>query len=258
MKSVPHGADVEINSNICTLVTRGEKQFKLTPSSETFNYDKGDDETFLFDMKHALRNHMHFLRSLTKELCDRMRSLRYIQNIRQFQLANEIFKCSKCEREISGADSDHCVGVLSCCGHAGCIDCLRSVVANEGRCIVPDCCALVSTSYIASTDRLGVKNDVSSGRFGRKLTSVIEKVQEILTNGNDDRIIIFCQFDDLKALVAAALQARNIQSQQIDTLSIFQKDVPDKGDPRVLLLKMDDEQSAGLNLTVSCCCFRFL
>jgi hypothetical protein len=92
MKSVLHGVDVEINSNICTLVTRGEKQFKLTPSSETFNDDEGDDETCMFDMKHALRNHMHFLRSLTNELCGRMRSLRYIQNIRQFQLANEIFK----------------------------------------------------------------------------------------------------------------------------------------------------------------------
>ena len=153
-------------------------------------------------MKHALRNHMHFVRSLTKELCGRMRSLRYIQNIRQFQLANEIFKCLMCEKEISGTSTDHSIGVLSCCGHAGCINCLRSR-ANEGRCIVPDCCARVSPSHIASTDRLGVNNDMSSGRFGRKLTSVVQKVQEILSNGNDDRIIVFCQFDDLKALVAA-------------------------------------------------------
>ena len=261
MKSVPHGADIEINARICTLVAKGENQDESNPSFESCKFDNNvdeADEANLFNMKHALRNHMHLVRSLTKELCGRIRSLRYIQNIRKFQLANEIFKCSMCEREISGSDTDHSIGVLSCCGHAGCIDCLRSF-ANEGRCIVSDCCARVSTSHIASTDRLGVNNEMSSGRFGRKLTSVVQKIQEILSNGNDDRIIVFCQFDDLKALFADALQASHIQSlqvkgtvaQQINTLMIFQKDIPDKGDPRVLLLKMDDEQSAGLNLTVS-------
>ena len=37
--------------------------------------------------------------------------------------------------------------------------------------------------------------------------------------------------------------------QQTKSIAVFQKDEPDKNDPRVLLLKMDDEQSAGLNLT---------
>ena len=31
MKSVPHGADIEINDNICTLVTKGKKQFESNP-----------------------------------------------------------------------------------------------------------------------------------------------------------------------------------------------------------------------------------
>lgn len=46
-----------------------------------------------------------------------------------------------------------------------------------------------------------------------------------------------------------SLQVSGTVTQQIHTISVFQKDVPAKGDPRVLLLKMDDEQSAGLNLT---------
>ena len=260
LKCVPHGADSEINDNICTLVSKGREHFESNTSSDSDadddDTDESGEEKNLFDVKHALRDHMHFVRSLTKELCGRMRSLRYIQNIRRFQLENETFKCTLCQRETSGAN--HSIGVLSCCGHAGCIKCLQSY-ANEGRCIMSDCCARVSTSHIASTDRLGVNNDVSSGRFGRKLTSVVQKVQEILSNGKDDRVIVFCQFDDLKTLVTDALQASNIKSlqvkgtvaQQINILAIFQKDIPDKGDPRVLLLKMDDEQSAGLNLTVS-------
>ena len=67
-----------------------------------------------------------------------------------------------------------------------------------------------------------------------------------------------CPFsDDLAAKVKEALSASGVKSvevkgtvtQQIGTIAVFQKDVPAVGDPRVLLLKMDDEQSAGLNLT---------
>jgi SNF2 family DNA or RNA helicase len=72
-----------------------------------------------------------------------------------------------------------------------------------------------------------------------------------------DRIIVFCQFDDLKNKVGEAFKDSKIEalqlngpvSRQIKTVSIFQKENPDKKDARVLLLKMDDEQSAGLNLT---------
>lgn len=46
-----------------------------------------------------------------------------------------------------------------------------------------------------------------------------------------------------------SVQVRGTVTQQISTISIFQKEKAANGDPRVLLLKMDDEQSAGLNLT---------
>jgi SNF2-related domain len=285
-KSVPHGADDEINDHVSALVLQGGKHFEANPNeydsyfaahgqdSDDDDDDKNQnkrkksskkqktsiDETTLFEMKHALRNHMHFVRSLAKELCGRIRSLRYIQHIRRLQInekENEKgFICTMCQKDIQGAKST--IGVLSCCGHAGCIDCLRKQ-AYEGLCIVPNCCARVSCAHIASADRLGLDNDDSrSGQFGRKLTALVSKVKEIMNNKNDDRMIIFCQFDDLKAKVLEALSASNIKSmevkgsvvQQINTLSIFQKDKPEKTDPRVLLLKMDDEQSAGLNLTV--------
>jgi SNF2-related domain len=282
-KSVPHGADNEINDHVSCLVGKGQKHFETYPNEcdlfFTSSVDSDDeelhqsktkklkrplreiDETALFEMKHALRNHMHFIRSLAKELCGRVRSLRYIQHIRRLQLnekENETdFVCRMCEKDVQGLKCT--IAVLSCCGHAGCIDCLRKR-AYDGLCIVPDCCARVSSAHIASADRLGLENEDScSGRFGRKLTAVVAKVKEILRSEEDDRMIVFCQFDDLKSKIAEALSTSNIKSlevkgtvgQQINTLSIFQKDRPDISDPRVLLLKMDDEQSAGLNLTVS-------
>lgn len=46
-----------------------------------------------------------------------------------------------------------------------------------------------------------------------------------------------------------SVEVKGTVAHQISTISVFQKEKPAKGDPRVLLLKMDDEQSAGLNLT---------
>lgn len=63
--------------------------------------------------------------------------------------------------------------------------------------------------------------------------------------------------DDLLEKIKEALSASGIRSvevrgtvsQQINIISVFQKDEPAKDDPLVLLLKLDNEQSAGLNLT---------
>lgn len=88
------------------------------------------------------------------------------------------------------------------------------------------------------------------------MSTIVNKVQEII-KGSDDRLILFCQFDDLKAKV---IEAHNDASSEAVSLegtvkytchgvSVCQKDAPDPSDPRVLVLKMDDEQSAGLNLT---------
>ena len=53
----------------------------------------------------------------------------------------------------------------------------------------------------------------------------------------------------LKSGGVQALEVRGTVTQQINTIAVFQKEHPSKNDPHVLLLKLDDEQSAGLNLT---------
>jgi SNF2 family DNA or RNA helicase len=81
------------------------------------------------------------------------------------------------------------------------------------------------------------------------------QVQKLVSDG--DRVIVFVQFDDLKRKVAEALldsgvktlQVAGTVQQQTKALDILQKETPEKGDPRVLLLTMDDESSAGVNLT---------
>jgi SNF2 family DNA or RNA helicase len=272
--SVPHGADDEVHILIEKMLKTAQRAFQDNPDriDQSFvEVNDGDDESTedsrtsdrsdsesrtpkqIRAMKVALRDHLHLVRSSSQELCGRIRSLRYIEWIRRFQKNETDFQCSKCAKQ--GLDVDE-VGVLSKCGHVGCLECLKTE-AVEGKCInAPFCSALVSCSHVVSSSDFGLEHeDSSGGQYGRKLTAVVEKVKEIIHQ--DDRIIVFCQFNDLKDKVRKALTEAGVASLQVEgnvqrqvkALSIFQKAKPAKNDPRVLVLKMDDEQSAGLNLT---------
>jgi SNF2 family DNA or RNA helicase len=233
--------------------------------------ESGEDDTggkmtkdeLVFSRKKSLRDHLHIVRSLGKEFCGRVRSLRYIQRVKSFQNLDENeFRCSDCHKEGLPVDS---IGVLSSCGHSGCLQCLRRYAADN-RCIEsPSCSARVSHHEIVSAADLGLdREDGHAERYGCKLTSIVETVSKIVRKG--DRVIVFCQFDDLKDKVANALEETGIKtvsvkgsvSTQTKAVSVFQnvQDVVRKKKareagtpPSVLMLKMDDQQSAGLNLT---------
>ena len=275
-KGIPHGGDDEIHSQIERIAEEAENDFKETSySGDPFkDCDSGEEDsndespskkqktskkvpkaidTFaLYEMKQMLRNEMHLFRALVKEFCGRERSLRYIQWIRRFQ-KEAVITCHGCDKEGIQADAG---GILSCCGHVGCLECLQKMAAHD-KCINPKCDARVNPAHIVASNKLGVeRNDVSGGRFGRKLTAIVKKVRSIIAN-SDDRVLVFCQFDDLQGKVKKALGLSDIEAlevkgtvqQQIKVISQFQNEKPSKSDPRVLLLKMDDEQAAGLNLT---------
>jgi len=147
------------------------------------------------------------------------------------------------------------VAILTSCGHFGCTKCLTAC-ASESKCIQhPHCSADVSAPHVVSSKRLNLGEKDEGGKYGKKLSAVVAKVGEIVKSG--DRVIVFSQFDDLKEKVMEALEASKLRTiqvkgsvkQQAKVLSVFQNDKPGRDDPRILLLKMDDEQSAGLNLT---------
>lgn len=93
------------------------------------------------------------------------------------------------------------------------------------------------------------------GKYGAKLTKLVNKVKQLV--GANDRVIVFVQFPDLKAKVVEALEDNSIRclqvkgsvDKQVKALDILQKEIPEPGDPKVILLTMDDESSAGVNLT---------
>lgn len=220
---------------------------------------KKDPAQVLYSMKFALRNHMHHVRGLGKELRGRMQALRYFQCVRKAQLEDTEIECvghgsSSCECNATGGKVPRDrLGVLSSCGHVGCLSCLHHH-ADKGDCVDPTCQVPVTRTHIAC--RLGVDREHSAGgQYGAKLFAIASKTKELVDGG--DRVIIFAQFDDLKAKVAEALlgsgvkslQVKGSVSAQMKTLDILQKETPGKDDPRVLLLTMDDERSSGVNLT---------
>jgi hypothetical protein len=280
-KSVTHGADEEIHLRVLHLVKNAAKLYEADPDkidaifAEATKKDEkeeadaaskkrkrpsakskksDDDDESRYYKKLALRNHMHIERSLGKELCGRIRSLRYIQRIRSFQDDASEYECSRCK--VKGISVDK-VAVLSSCGHFGCLDCMKSCATN-GECVDINCQARVSAAHVVSSTDLGLDQDDSGGgKYGLKLATIVEKVKEVTRTKNGDRAIVFCQFDDLTKKVATALEESGVKTKtlgndvrsQVKTVSLFQKEHPAKDDPRVLLLKMDDERSAGLNLT---------
>lgn len=110
-------------------------------------------------------------------------------------------------------------------------------------------------AHVVSAQNLGLNSEDSVGKVGSKLSHLVQKTNDIISQG--DKLIIFCQFDDLKATVSETLKESGIRSlevkgtteKMVETVSVFQKETTSHEDPCVLILKMDDEQSAGLNLT---------
>lgn len=251
--SVHQGADNEVHGCVQKLLQLAQETFSSDSDAakDGKTQDEGENKA-IRERKVKLRDDLHLVRSLSKELCGRIRSLRYIEWIRRFQTNDSRLCCTKCKTD----SLDVCnAGVLSACGHAGCLDCLQ-VAAASGKCIESHCSANVSSAHVVSSSVLGLEHkDTSNGRFGQKLTAVVSKVKEIIAKG--DRLIVFCQFDTLKNKILEALTQSNVEAMQVTgsthkqqkVLNVFQKEKPGKSDARVLLLKMDDEQSAGVNLT---------
>jgi SNF2 family DNA or RNA helicase len=284
--SIAGGADDEIHDQVLKILEMAQKEAEKNHSKDDPVFDKAnqdeedededDDEgqtkkrkrgkkrdpkERLYAMKMGLREHMHKVRNLAKELRGRMQSLRYFEWVRSFQLEETELKCvghgsSFCECQVSGEKlTRDKLGVLSSCGHVGCLKCLRHH-ADKEECIVPTCHVPVKYAHISSASDLGADRDhAAGGQYGAKLRAIVDKIKQLVQDG--DRVIVFVQFDDLKEKVSEALQDGGVKSlqvkgtvqQQVKALNILQKEIPDKDDPRVLLLKMDDERSSGINLT---------
>ena len=215
----------------------------------------------LEDKLWELREHTHGLRKLQKELVGRVRSLRFFQSVRDLQRAklDESVLCQVCMKEHVKSKS----GVLSTCGHIGCLDCLKSHAENQ-ECGVKNCDCATRDSSVVTAISLGTelgsgkvtKTDGGVGVHGSKIIDLVNHIKSI---PSDERILVFVQFPDLMQQVSGALNEAGIKTlklkgsvhQQTAALDEFQKENLKASDARVLLLLSRDESASGANLTTA-------
>lgn len=223
------------------------------------------------DTKAALNAHRentHDIRRLTKELCGRLRSLRYFKQVRtlQHETDEEVFvACSRCDdnREVPVEEA----AILSSCGHAGCIKHVEWYASGQ-TCLDADCKTSAANGHIVKAETLG-HDRAAEGKgkhFGKKLENVVDIIKWVLQvliperflilHRNQipkkERVLVFVQYGDLLQKVAEAFTAAKVDFLTIegsakkmsDTLTDFQD-----GEARVLLLEVMDERASGANLT---------
>lgn len=129
------------------------------------------------------REHAHDLRKLTKELVGRVRSLRYFTVVRDLQRQDKRdmppVHCPHCKRT-SLPISD--IGVLSSCGHMGCLSCVLECAEKE-ECVYHgqgECNAAARALNVVKAETLGVDDDVRDGNgkhFGKKLEQAVQLIK---------------------------------------------------------------------------------
>ncbi|BGP05622.1 hypothetical protein JCM10049v2_001428 [Rhodotorula toruloides] len=204
--------------------------------------EKGFDATeWAIEQTVVIRDSVVTLNKLARELVGRFRTARYFDTVRTVLRTTEGDKA---------AEKDT-LAILSCCGHHGK---LADVEENArwNKCIHPGCGALVQKLNILTAESLGTDRD--SGHFGYKLETLVTLIQQ---TPEDDRVLVFVQFDDLFDKVHEALSVYKIPTtilqgtsvQQSNLLTAFQKKSADGA--KVLLLRATDSSSSGANLTIA-------
>mmetsp|Transcript_13824 Transcript_13824/g.25733 ORF Transcript_13824/g.25733 Transcript_13824/m.25733 type:complete len:2142 (+) Transcript_13824:104-6529(+) len=196
---------------------------------------------------------------LSKELVSRVRSLRYLREVRAQQTGNLQRKsCPGCGKATAEAEQ----GLLACCGHAGCLSCLQKCAKNQ-ECIVRGCAVCTHPRHVVAASAFRCPPSAGSvggstarlrNQSGSKLAAVVELIKACVRQG--EKVLVFLQFPDLLDAVAKTLHAVGVQSTQLmgtalkksAALDDFQKSASRS---QVLLLNVKDESASGANLTVA-------
>ncbi|BGP45700.1 hypothetical protein JCM10450v2_001530 [Rhodotorula kratochvilovae] len=237
LKELARDAGVDDNGEMGPITSKLVKSKEVKKHIKDFETrpDKYDDQMFSHYRVNLVRLAGITLNKLTSELVGRYRSARYFDQVRTvLRKGND--------------DTDN--AILSCCGHDGKLADVEEAVAR-GRCVDPTCGAEVERHNLLTAESLGTDRD--SGHFGYKLETLVTLIEQ---TPEDDRVIVFVQFDDLYDKVHETLTVygipttvvRGTATQQSNAITSFQT-VKKAKDQKVLLLLATDSSASGANLT---------
>ena len=244
----------------------------------------------LNDKRWHIREEVREVRMLTRELTGRIRSLRFFKSVRDMQrlASGDPVSCQACDakagapasgkkRPAGAVWSKSESGVLSTCGHFGCLKCLRANAAAQ-ECGVPGCSCPARFSSVIEASTLGTESVAAGpksptkrakgkaaagvgtdealemGVHGTKMAHLVQLLKDL---PKDERVLVFVQFPDLMRQVSEVLEEAGIKTlklrgsvhQQTGALDLFQKEELGPKDARVLMLMSRDESASGANLT---------
>ena len=160
--------------------------------------------TFMYQAAATLTNHALLI-------VDHMRGIRIHNSISGFVNLSTLPSCSKCGKQSRNAED---VLIMGLCGHASCDACFET--EHEPRTVMAECIAegCEALAHRLSALRLSDLNTATSDLahpFGSKIDAVLTLLQDTSRVGTEDHIVIFVQWQRLKAALIEALKDANIE-----------------------------------------------
>jgi len=137
------------------------------------------------------------------------------------------------------------------CGHIFCSNCLyNSNQHNSNKC--PMCRYSFTLDKVKSIKPANFDNSNSSPKLGTKIEYLIQTLQNIINSNNNDKIIVFSQWDNMLKLISKIMNEFNINhiflSGSIHVISSKLRKFKLDNSINVILMSSDKSPS-GLNLT---------
>lgn len=150
------------------------------------------------------------LTNLSFRMAEHLRGLRFFNVVEGYVNDGLLPKCSKCLVEAPRAEKTLIMGL---CGHASCSTCFEK--KDVQRNLVDECVAAGCEAAAHSRTAFRLSNlDRGTAHLqlphGSKISAVVELLQNEDRVGREDRVVIFVQFERLKAALIDGLEVEKI------------------------------------------------
>jgi site-specific DNA-cytosine methylase len=187
---------------------------------------------------------------LSKELTLRMRSLRFIQSIKDLLPAisdEEGAHTHKCSASNCQGSEISQLFLVSDCGHLACQSCLEARIDSES-CVDKDCDVHVrGTNLVKVSSLVSGRHEATGKSFGAKLDAIAEL---ILRLPKDDQAIVFVPNDETIGIMEDVLEHHDINFSSVTKRKAGSakliEDFKTNSKKKVLILNLEDESASGV------------
>ena len=206
--------------------------------------NNGEDVNDLKKRKKYMKRKAAALEGLLHAFTEEARALRFFSSIKNFVDNNRFPHCSGCGRQLTKADESLILGL---CGHSSCVVCFyskRSKRAVQDECVSEDCGLSAPTHTAIRFSDFDRNASSSSQSWGSKIAVLLELLRNPTEIAPEDFVVIFVQFDRIKAALADALNHNRIQYSDGSVDGAIEEFKDGKGG-KVCVLNLNSVEAAG-------------